>query len=359
MRCFALSAVGALLAGSPALAQADAMPDMQGMTTKAKPVPPVKSKQRNPAMAKPRPVGADTATAGHAAHAMPGTPLPYSAASGAGQSMPGMGAMPPAGSPFREQDIVMAGAALPAGNAAPPPVPTDHYADRTYPAAANARGRALMMHQQGGQQFYQVMFNLAEYQIHDGHDGYRWDGEAWFGGDINRVTLRTEGEGTLHEGIDDAEAQLLYSRAIGPYFNLQGGVRHDFSPTPTRTYVTVGVEGLAPYMVQTEARAFVATTGQVLGRLEGWYDQRLTQRLVLQPRVELNLAAQTDRRTGVGAGLSDAELGLRLRYEVAREFAPYIGISYQAKNGRTADYARAAGADASTTSLVAGTRFWF
>ena len=354
-----LPAAGALLAAGPASAQGDAIHDMPSMAMPAKPAAPAKVKQRKPAMAKPRPVGPDPAIADHAAHTMQNMPAPPPSESQAGNSMSTLAAMPPAVQSPRQPGVAMTGTALPAGNAAPPPVPTDHYADRTYPAAANARGRALMMHQQGGQQFYQVMFNLAELQIHDGHDGYRWDGEAWFGGDINRVTLRTEGEGTLHEGVDEAEAQLLYSRAIGAYFNLQGGVRHDFSPTPTRTYLTVGVEGLAPYMFQTEARAFVATTGQVLGRLEGWYDQRLTQRLVLQPRVELNLAAQNDRRTGVGGGLSDAELGLRLRYEVAREFAPYVGVSYEAKTGRKADYARAAGQDASTTSLVAGIRFWF
>lgn len=253
----------------------------------------------------------------------------------------------------------MTGTALPAGNASPPPVPADFYADRTYPAAANERARASMMHQQGGQAFYQMLFNLAEYQAHGGRDGYRWDGGAWFGGDINRVTLRTEGEGTRGKGVDAAEMQLLYSRAIGPYFNLQGGVRQDVGPTPRLTYLSAGVEGLAPYMFQTEARLFVATNGDVLGRLEGWYDQRLTQRLVLQPRVELNLAAQDDRRSRVGAGLTDAELGLRLRSELSRQFAPYVGVSYEANTGRTADFLRADGNDPTTTSFVAGVRFWF
>lgn len=340
--------------GAPAFAQdMSTTPGMAGMPMKAKPATPAEKKPLAPeAMPAqkpmpPSPAGPHPATEHRSMPDMPSVP----------------GTQPPATTPpvatSLGGDVAMTGTALPAGDAPPPPIPTDHYADRAYPPAANANARALMRHQQGGQAFYQVLFNLAELQVHDGHDGYRWDGEAWFGGDINRVTLKSEGEGTLHEGIDSAEVQLLYSRAVGPYFNLQGGVRHDLAPTHTRTFVTVGVEGLAPYMFQTEARAFVATTGQVLGRLEGWYDQRLTQRLVLQPRVELNLAAQNDRRTGTGAGLTDAELGLRLRYEIAREFAPYVGVSYESETGRTAAYSRAEGKDPTTTSFVAGIRFWF
>jgi copper resistance protein B len=216
-----------------------------------------------------------------------------------------------------------------------------------------------MMREQGGQIMHQVLFNLAEAQVRDGKDGYRWDGEAWLGGDINRAVVKSEGSGSFGERIEAAEVQVLYSRAIGPYFDLQAGLRHDFAPTPTRTYAAIGVEGLAAYMFDVEAAAFLSTEGEVLGRLEGWYDQRITQRLVLQPRVELNLSAQDVPEIGTGTGLVDAELGLRLRYEIAREFAPYVGISYEAKTGRTADYARAAGKDPTSTSFVAGVRFWF
>lgn len=354
-RAWLLAAAGALLAG-PALAQTPSMADMPGMSAmpskrmKAAPGPAAKPKSRAPE-AKPTtpavsPAGPDPATQG----SMRDTPAMTSMASPA--ETPPVATAPQPG-------VAPAGTALPAGDAPPPPVPTDHYADRAYSADANARARALMMHQQGGQDFYKLLLNLAEYQVRDGRDGYRWDGEAWFGGDINRFTLKSEGEGTRGEGVESAEVQLLYSRAIGPYFNLQGGVRQDAAPTPTRTYLTAGVEGLAPFMFQTEARLFVATDGEVLGRLEGWWDGRLTQRLVLQPRVEFNLAAQSDRRTGVGEGLTDAELGLRLRYEIRREFAPYVGVSYEARTGRTADFLRAAGKDPTSTSFVAGLRYWF
>ena len=120
-----------------------------------------------------------------------------------------------------------------------------------------------MMFEQGGQPFYQVMFNLAEYQARQGRDGYRWDGEAWFGGDINRLWLKSEGEGAFREGVESAEVQALYSRAVGPYFNLQAGVRHDFQPSPNRTYATVGFEGLSPYMFEVEGALFLSTKGDL------------------------------------------------------------------------------------------------
>jgi copper resistance protein B len=221
------------------------------------------------------------------------------------------------------------------------------------------RARMQAMREQGGGTFYQMMFNLAEYQARRGRDGYRWDGEAFVGGDIDRLWLKAEGEGAIREGVETAEVQALYSRAVGPYFNLQAGVRHDFQPSPTRTYATIGFEGLAPYMFEVEGAVFLSDKGELLGRLEGYYDQRITQRLILQPRVELNLSAQDAPQIRLGSGLTDAELGLRLRYEISRRFAPYIGVSYEAKTGRTADFARTDGKDPTTTSFVAGVRFWF
>lgn len=284
--------------------------------------------------------------------AMPGMDM-----SGTGQTSGAMPGMPMPGGAMAGME--MTGTALPAGDAPPPPAPADHYADRFFPAPDMARSRRDMMREQGGRPFGTVLFNLAEFQARRGRDGYRWDGEGWFGGDINRLTIKTEGEGTLREGVDGAEVQALYSRAVGPYFNLQAGVRHDFKPSPTRTYATIGFEGLAPYMFEVEGAAFVSPQGDVLGRLEGYYDQRITQRLILQPRVEINLSAQDMPRQRIGAGLTDAELGLRLRYEITRRFAPYVGVSYEAKTGRTADYARADGQKPTSTSLVAGIRFGF
>ena len=252
-----------------------------------------------------------------------------------------------------------AGTDLPAGNAPAPAVPADHYADRQFPPAEMAQARRLMMRESGGQTIGVVMINLAEYQARRGRDGYHWDGEAWLGGDINRLTLKAEGEGVAGRGVETAEVQALYSRAIGPYFNLQTGVRHDIRPSPSRSYAVIGFEGLAPYWFEVEGALFLSDKGDLLGRLDGYYDQRLTQRLVLQPKVELNFSAQDIRESHIGPGLTGAELGLRLRYEISRQFAPYVGVSHEAKLGRTARYARSEGEAAASTSVVAGLRIWF
>lgn len=291
-----------------------------------------------------------TTPQGQGMQSMPGMAMPQ------GQTMPSMPGMNMGTAPA---EGAMVGTNLPAGNAPPPPPPTDHAADYVYPPAAMARARQEFRTEQGGQTFYQVLANLAEYQAKKGRDGYRWDGEAWVGGDINRLWLKSEGEGTFGKGAEAAEVQALYSRAIGPYFNLQAGVRHDFKPTPSRTYATVGVEGMAPFFFETEGALFLSTKGDVLARAEGWYDERLTQRLVLQPRLEANFAAQDVPEDRIGSGLSNLELGLRLRYEIRREFAPYLGISYSTRIGRTASFARRDGKDVHATSFVLGIRTWF
>jgi copper resistance protein B len=245
------------------------------------------------------------------------------------------------------------------GNAPAPAPPTDHYADRIYPDGAMVDSRSMLQKEHGGSTSSMIVFNLAEYQIRNGRDGYRWDGEAWFGKDLDRLVIKTEGEGVNREGIESAEVQALYSRALDPYWNLQGGVRYDFTPNPSRAYATIGIEGVSPYWFDMEAALFLSNKGDVLGRIEGYYDQRITQRLILQPRIELNLSAQDVPENRIGAGISNAELGLRLRYEVRREFAPYIGVSYDRKIGQTAHYARADGEDVRATSFVIGVRTWF
>ncbi len=355
---------GAAKPAKGAATDADKMPGMAGMDQSSMPgmsMPPAASSpaaQTMPGMSQNSMPGMDMgdgAKAAPSAQAMPGMKMP------SGQAMPGMNM---SGAQTGQQmtampGMAMTGTALEAGDAPAPAPPMDHYADRLFPGSEMARSRYQGMRESGAQNFYQVMFNLAEYQVRDGKDGYRWDGQAWFGGDINRLWVKTEGEGAFREGLESAEIQALYSRAVGPYFNLQAGVRHDFQPTPSRTYATVGFEGLAPYQFEVEGAAFISQKGDILGRLEGYYDQRVTQRLILQPRIELNLAAQDVPENRIGAGLTDAELGLRLRYEIRREFAPYIGVSYQAKTGRTADFARADGKGPTSTSFVAGIHFWF
>lgn len=252
-----------------------------------------------------------------------------------------------------------AGAALPAGNASAPRAVDATYADRIWGAEAMAASRAQVTHEHGGGSFSQVMLNIAEVQARKGRDGYRWDGEAWFGGDIDRLVIKTEGEGAFSGTAEDAEIDALYSRAVGPYFNLQAGVRQDLGSGPNRTHAAIGLEGLAPYWFEVEGMLYLSTKGDLLASLEAYYDQRITQRLILQPRIELNLAAQDVPESRLGSGFTDIELGLRLRYEIVREVAPYVGVSWDRSLGRTAGIARAAGDRRSSTNLVIGIRTWF
>ncbi len=252
------------------------------------------------------------------------------------------------------------GTDLPPGNDPAPAPPQPHYGDRYWDAAEMARGRDIMMRRDGGARtFAQVMVDIAEVAVRDGSDGYRWQGEAWFGGDIDRFVAKSEGEGTTGRALDAGEVQALYSRAIGPYFNIQGGVRHDFRPRPARTHAVLGVEGLAPYWFEIDAAMFLSTKGEVTARIEGYYDQRITQRLILQPRVEVSLSAQDARDLRLGSGLTGAEAGVRLRYEIARQFAPYLGVSWERKYGDTARLVRASGDDTGGVALVLGIRAWF
>lgn len=249
------------------------------------------------------------------------------------------------------------GADLPVGTDTPPP-PPEPAADAVYGAAPMDRARVILRREHGGARVSQVM--LSEAEISPGSGGaYRWNGEAWFGDDHNRFVLKTEGEGARRGGVEAAEVQALWSRPVGPYADLQLGLRHDVRPTPSRTYLTAGFETLLPYWIEAEGAVFLSDKGDLLARLEGAYDLRLTQVLVLQPRAELNFAAQDDRARGVGSGLSESELGLRLRYEIRRQFAPYVGVVWTRRHGASARFARAQGEDPSAVDVVVGLRGWF
>jgi copper resistance protein B len=246
-----------------------------------------------------------------------------------------------------------------AGTAPPPTPPTDFAAERFYDRQAMAAARAQLAKEHGGGKAWKLMLSTAEVRPTSSDDAYAWEGEFWYGGDVNRLVLKSAGEGEFGGDLHSAEAQVLYSRAIGPYFDLQAGVRHDFEPGPSRTYAAVGFEGVATYWFELEGAAFLSNKGDLSARLEGAYDLRLTQKLILEPRAEIELAAQEVRELGIGSGLTSAELGLRLRYEFRREFGPYIGVAYERKFGDTADLARAAREDTEDTRFVLGVRAWF
>lgn len=245
------------------------------------------------------------------------------------------------------------------GNAPAPAPPDDHAADAVFGSAVMAKSRKELAYEVGGMGYSLVMLDLAEIGYNKGRESYRFEGEAFVGGNINRFGLKFEGEGVFGEKIDDLELQGLYSRAIAPYWNLQLGLRHDIRPDPSRTYFVTGIEGMAPYWFKVNAAAFLSNKGEVRARLEGSYDLRITQELILQPRIETNFSFQDIVPIGIGSGFTDLEAGLRLRYEIKQEIAPYVGVEWRRKLGETGRFARLAGEDPSSVNVVAGIRIWF
>ncbi len=205
-----------------------------------------------------------------------------------------------------------------------------------------------------------ILVDQLEYRLQDGANAIAWDAQAYYGGDYQRIWLKTQGEySTGREVFEKAEVQLLYSRLVGYYWDVQAGVRYDFEPDPSRAYGVIGLQGLAPGFFEVDTQAFVSEKGDLSARLEAEYDVLVTQRLILQPKAELSLALQDVPELGIGGGINDIELGLRLRYEISREFAPYVGISWERKLGETAQMARREGEDVDVFALLAGIRFWF
>ncbi len=202
------------------------------------------------------------------------------------------------------------------------------------------------------------LLDQLEYQDADEGSTLAWDASGWVGGDINRLWIRSEGERT--NGVtEDAELQLLYGRSVSPWWDVVAGVRQDFKPEDPQTWAAFGIQGLALYDFEAEATAFIGENGQTAARLEGEYDILLTNRLILQPTAEANFYGKNDPERGVGSGLANTEVGLRLRYEIVRQFAPYIGVTWSRSYGKTADFIRDEGGDVDEARFVAGIRMWF
>ena len=204
---------------------------------------------------------------------------------------------------------------------------------------------------------YFVLFDQFEGQAGDGPGGFSWDTKGWIGQDRNRLWFRAEGE-RLGGRFEQAQTNLLYGRAIARWWEATAGVRLDTLPDTPRTAVALGVQGLAPYWFEVEASAYVEFSGRAHLRIETEYDLLLTNRLVLQPLVEFEIYGRADPERGLDAGLSTGELGLRLRYHLRRELAPYVGVVWSRKFFGTADYAKRAGEAASGARLAVGVRFW-
>ncbi len=208
----------------------------------------------------------------------------------------------------------------------------------------------------GGGTHWAVMGEQLEYLFGPHDPALAFEGQAWYGGDINKLWLKAHGAyETTEHAWEDLELQMLYSRAVRPFWDAQIGVRADVGPDPKREYLTLGLQGLAPYWFEVDANLFVSTQGDVSARLEAEYDLRLTRSVVLQPRVEINAAFSDDTDIGIASGFTTAEVGLRLWYEITPQIAPYFGVTWERAFAGTADLAE----DDERTALVAGLRFWF
>lgn len=242
----------------------------------------------------------------------------------------------------------------PPSQAAPvEPIPTLTDADRAAAFPDLAHG---MHHAPERNSF--VMFDRLEAVDLDHGRGEAWEAQAWFGSDLNRLWLRSEGERERGH-TEAADLEVLYGRSVTPWWDVVAGLKHDFKPGRSRDWAAFGVQGLAPYKFEVSATAYIGESGATAATIEAEYEVLLTNRLILQPRVEVEAFGKDDPARGIGSGLSTVEAGLRLRYEFTRRFAPYVGVAWERAYGGTADHRRDDGEAVEDTHLVAGLRLWF
>jgi copper resistance protein B len=206
--------------------------------------------------------------------------------------------------------------------------------------------------------FGAVLIDQLEWGLASGAGAIDWNAQGWYGGDYNKLWLKTEGERS--DGTTtDARVEALWDRVFSRWWSLQTGVRQDFGNGPSRDWLAFGVQGLAPYSFNIEATGYVGDAGRTAARLRAEYELLFSQRLILQPDFEVNAYGREDAARQIGAGISDFQLALRLRYEVRRELAPYLGIAWMRRTGKTADLARAAGESSDDLWAVVGVRIFF
>ncbi|MDP3801908.1 copper resistance protein B [Brevundimonas sp.] len=396
--------VAASAAGTPALAQSHAGHVMPAPARQALPEgcvargSPTADESRVGAAGAPTcPTGAvparppaqthDMSTMSHGQHA------PAAASGHAGHDMSTMGQTPPAPAMPAGHDMSMMGQAPPAqgaasdhaghdmsGAAMPPDVPTSadnpgrppedpvppgatggptHAADLLFDPAEMAAARAQLRLEHGDVRTTAVVVDQLEAAFGEDGDGYAWDAQGWSGGDINRFWWKSEGEGDFGGDLEEAGIQALYSRAFRPFFDVQAGLSQTWRPDGDRTDLVLGVQGLAPHWFEVDAAAFLSSKGELTARAQAEYDQRITNRWIVQPRAEILLSAEDIPELSIGSGLSSLQIGARLRYELRKEFAPYVGVEWTRSFGDTADFLEADGRSSEDTRLVVGIRAWF
>jgi copper resistance protein B len=251
---------------------------------------------------------------------------------------------------------------------APPPAEAlsgpAHAAGLVFGPAAMAQSRATLAEEHGGLETSKFLIDQLEAGFGRGRETYSWDAQFWYGGDINKLWLKSEGEGEVGGEFEGVELQALWSRAIDPWFDVQLGVRQDSGSGPDRTHLALGVQGLAPYWFEVEGAFFLSNRGDVTARAEVEYDLRITQNLILQPRGEIDFSLQGVPELRLGSGFTTAELGARLRYELFPRsgpavVAPYVGVQYERAFVDTARFRRATGEHVGGWSFLAGVRTWF
>lgn len=248
--------------------------------------------------------------------------------------------------------LLLGGVAAAHAQTTPVPPPTDEERKAAFPP--NLQGHAV--HDTGVH--FMVLADQLEWQGSPAGNGAIWDTKAWVGGDVNRIWVRSEADYQQGE-FDDAEGHLMLGRNISPWWSLVGGVRHDFTPGPARTWAAVGLQGLAPQWFDVEVTGYLGESTRTALRVEVEYDWLLTDRLIVQPLMELNAFGKADPDREIGAGLSTVEFGARVRYEIRRELAPYAGLVWHRQVFETGDLARERGEDAGGWRFVSGLRFWF
>lgn len=334
----------------------------------AKKAPAKKAAAKKPAAKKPAakkaapkaPAETKAASDPHAGHSMPAQPAPAVPVPDphAGHVMPAE--QPQAADPHAGHAMPSAPVDVPVG---PPPPEAlqgpENAADLAWGTRAMEPGRAVLFREHGDIPTSKLLIDQAEARLRSGRDGYFLNAEGWYGGDIDKLWLKTEIEGDFGSKPEQAEFQGLWSHAIDPWFDAQAGVRYDARPDRGTTHLALGVQGLAPYWIEIDAAAFLSAKGDVTARVEAEHDVRITQKLILQPRAEVDFALQDVPRESLGSGLAAAELGLRLRYQVTQQFAPYVGIEYDRAFGGTRRFRREHGEDLGGLSLVTGLRVWF
>jgi copper resistance protein B len=333
--------------GTKPAGQAQAGDKMSGTHSMAKPGMP-------PSTSSDAPAAASSAMADGAMSGM--TPAPPSDVSGMTMpamdhaSMPGMG-QPSASTPAATAG--MSGMSMDSmqGGSAPANARSPDYSD-------GVSYGSMKPHMHGKRAIGMLLFDQLEAVDGRNGNGQSFQLSGWYGQDLNKLWLRSEGD-VSHGKIEGGDVEAFWNHAIATYWGTMLGVRHDLGAGPNRNWLAYGVEGLASYWFKLEATGYVGESGRTAARLRANYEVLFTQRLILEPELEFNLYGKDDPARRIGSGLSDVSLGLRLRYEIRREFAPYIGINWVRRVGTTADYARADGQHVFDQQLVAGIRIWF